>query len=857
MAISRLVAGGAGGVRPPIGAFFGKSTAANDNAQKVSSDFIITDMIGSFLGNISGITAELKKIQQFSKDAIKSFERLVVDMRKLNNDTTLKFKTVNALIKKDNMEFLRSITMTYQNISGTAGVAAAGIAGAVNVPETKDESRPAGSGSSITSILGGLAGAALTGAALVKGAKSAIAPVAAGAKVAAVAEGAAKPALSAVVKKKVAGSISKTVLKAIPGVAALAGVFFAASRALDGDLTGAGLEIASGAAASIPGVGTAASLTTQVGLLARDIYKEHYGIQFEDDPLKQERMAEIIEMVKKELTPDIGEVIAAPTEKPIAQTGRNMTSRNLAASIGGPEATREKAAANPDAGTPAKSDERFKGKSVEEITDILWDEHGDHMIAQKEAELIFKKLNGKYDADIESFKPLWEQKNPDGTWKNKFTGRDGKEITDPEERKKFQSSTGKNLADKIESSNSDNPSRLPKTTRTWASMAENEISIPKNWGSFPYTADNLRSAARSLYSEGVNVSSQESVDLSRLKDRAASIAKMKSDPKAAVTPTTPTAPADKTSGAVPGADRFQMNSAVKAEYEKLIKEQPLSWQNDASVQRDAYDEAMLIVRSKGGSVFSGSPTKVSDASSSPSAPADGTSGAAATGSSGSASGAAETGSSGTTSAANGTPSAATASVAPAPAQPERTTRSLSQSESTLKIGGMPAVEGQPLAPIQISAIDLALGMNPANAKNYPAWVLDQYAKQKRKEGTPDKGMGDQTKPDLGTGGEDASGGGGGGGGGGDPTGKSETEAGAPGGTPEPIQSAPPNVPADLVPPSQQNQDNTPIVMNNNSSSSSGSISGGAADKVSGQNLPMNAQNASLTEYFAKQNISYQ
>ena len=728
MAISRLVAGGAGGARPPIGAFFGKSKAANDNAQKVSSDFIITDMIGSFLGNISGITAELKKIQQFSKDAIKSFERLVVDMRKLNLDITSKFKTVNALIKKDNMEFLRSITMTYQNISGTAGIAAAGIGGAVNVPETKDESRPAGSGSSITSILGGLAGAALTGAALLKGAKSAIAPAAAGAKVAAVAEGAAKPALSAVVKKKVAGSISKTVLKAIPGVAALAGVFFAASRALEGDLTGAGLEIASGAAASIPGVGTAASLTTQVGLLARDIYKEHYGIQFEDDPLKQERMAEIIEMVKKELTPDIGEVIAAPTEKPIAQTGRNMTSRNLAASIGGPEAAREIAAAKPSAQS--------------------------------------------YDADVEKLKPLWEQKNPDGTWKNKFTGRDGKEITDPEERKKFASSRSRELQNKL-------------------------------------------------------------------------------DPKGSGT----TAP-----GAVPGADRFQMNSAVKAEYEKLIKEQPLTWQNDASVQRDAYDEAMLIVRSKGGSVFSGSPMKVSDASSSPSAPADGTSGAAETGSSGTASGAAsgaaETGSSGTPSAATGTPSAATASVAPAPAQPERTTRSLSQSESTVKIGGMPAVEGQPLAPEQISAIDFALRMSPVNAKNYPAWVLDQYAKQKRKEGTPDKGMGDQTKPDLGTGGEDASGGGGGGGGG-DPTGKSETEAGAPGGMPEPIQSAPPNVPADLVPPSQQNQDNTPIVMNNNSSSSSGSVSGGAADKVSGQNLPMNAQNASLTEYFAKQNINYQ
>jgi hypothetical protein len=55
----------------------------------------------------------------------------------------------------------------------------------------------------------------------------------------------------------------------------------------------------------------------------------------------------------------------------------------------------------------------------------------------------------EYDADIEKSKPTWEQKNPDGTWKNKFTGPDGKEITDPEERKKFQSSRGKDLANKI------------------------------------------------------------------------------------------------------------------------------------------------------------------------------------------------------------------------------------------------------------------------------------------------------------------------------------------------------------------------------------------------------------------------
>jgi len=73
MAISSLVVGGNAGARPPVGAFFGKSTPANDNSQKVSSDFISGDVMGSILGSISGISAELKKVQQFSKDVIKGF----------------------------------------------------------------------------------------------------------------------------------------------------------------------------------------------------------------------------------------------------------------------------------------------------------------------------------------------------------------------------------------------------------------------------------------------------------------------------------------------------------------------------------------------------------------------------------------------------------------------------------------------------------------------------------------------------------------------------------------------------------------------------------------------------------------
>lgn len=64
----------------------------------------------------------------------------------------------------------------------------------------------------------------------------------------------------------------KSMLKKVPlGVGLLAGGAFAASRAMRGDLTGAGLELASGAASIVPGAGTAASLGIDAALMARDM----------------------------------------------------------------------------------------------------------------------------------------------------------------------------------------------------------------------------------------------------------------------------------------------------------------------------------------------------------------------------------------------------------------------------------------------------------------------------------------------------------------------------------------------------------------------------------------------------------
>lgn len=71
---------------------------------------------------------------------------------------------------------------------------------------------------------------------------------------------------------KVAGKFgAKSLIKKIPLIGALAGLGFGASRAMDGDWTGAGMEVASGVAGIVPGIGTAASLGIDGALLARDM----------------------------------------------------------------------------------------------------------------------------------------------------------------------------------------------------------------------------------------------------------------------------------------------------------------------------------------------------------------------------------------------------------------------------------------------------------------------------------------------------------------------------------------------------------------------------------------------------------
>jgi hypothetical protein len=654
MAISALNVGGTTGARPSVGAFFGKSTAANDNAQKVSSDFISGDMMSSILGSISGISAELKKIQQLSKDVIKSFERLVADMRKLNNDITAKFKSVNAQMKKDNVDFLRSITRSYGDALE-----------AVNVPEKAVGAVGAAAATAAAPAGGSIADAAAsiasTAADLLSGSKKAVGAAAAKETVKDVAKGASKPTLKAVVKKVAASAGGKMLAKAIPGVALVAGLFSAASRAFEGDFKGAAAEATLGAAATIPGVGTAASVAGNVALLARDIYKEYYGVQPEDDPQAKERLQEIVDMLKSEISGDVKETVIK---------------------VGGEEV-----------------------KQGEPLSDK-------QMIAVEGA---LAMGNNNY--------PDWLMEQY-----NKQKG----------EKAAGAPAGGNNTA---------------------AAPPLPQVSV---------TANQPTGADAATGNEGTPAQGQTNQK-------------------------TPSAPAAEATTATPPAAATPAAEAT-----------------------------------------TGAPMKVADIPSSVPAdtPAEG---------------------------GNATAAAAAPTNAPPPAAPAMGTPAQVEEDfsNLANVSGVQVEKGKDLPDKAMMTLDAMMENDPeATARKYPAWVLEQYAKQSGKEGSPAGGMGDQTKPDLGTGGEDATGGGGGGGGG-ESTGKPEGEVGAPGGTPEPIQSAPPNVPADLAPPSQTSQNNKPIVMNNESSSSSGSVTSGEADNMSGQNLPMTAQNEALTEYFAKQNIDYQ
>ena len=65
--------------------------------------------------------------------------------------------------------------------------------------------------------------------------------------------------------------LGKSLLKKIPGIGLGMGILFAGQRAMAGDFSGAGLELLSGVASTVPGLGTAASVGLDAALMAKDM----------------------------------------------------------------------------------------------------------------------------------------------------------------------------------------------------------------------------------------------------------------------------------------------------------------------------------------------------------------------------------------------------------------------------------------------------------------------------------------------------------------------------------------------------------------------------------------------------------
>ena len=85
------------------------------------------------------------------------------------------------------------------------------------------------------------------------------------------AQSAAKKAAAKTAAKAGAKGLGKAVLKKIPLIGLGAGILFGAQRALAGDFVGAGMELASGASGTVPGLGTAASVAIDAALVAKDV----------------------------------------------------------------------------------------------------------------------------------------------------------------------------------------------------------------------------------------------------------------------------------------------------------------------------------------------------------------------------------------------------------------------------------------------------------------------------------------------------------------------------------------------------------------------------------------------------------
>lgn len=101
-------------------------------------------------------------------------------------------------------------------------------------------------------------------------------------------------AIRKLVEKKLPSMMGKVVGKSIPFLGTAFGLGEGISRLVDGDMVGAGMAAASGFGSA------ATAIPLSVGLLAKDIYKDIYKVEPENDPLAAGRLEEIKDIVADE-----------------------------------------------------------------------------------------------------------------------------------------------------------------------------------------------------------------------------------------------------------------------------------------------------------------------------------------------------------------------------------------------------------------------------------------------------------------------------------------------------------------------------------------------------------------------------
>jgi hypothetical protein len=185
--------------------------------------------------------------------AYKKYQNSLIDQQKkqqnLTSDIDKAFKSTDAYIKgiaeSSKLDIERSIT---ENLVTAAGSALGGVVGNI----------------------GGRLGQKVLGKTASNVGTKAVAKTGTKAVAKAGTKAVAKTGIKAGAKIG-AKAVGKSLLKKIPVVGLLAGVGFGLSRLMDGDYAGAALELASGAAGTIPGIGTAASVGIDTALAAKDM----------------------------------------------------------------------------------------------------------------------------------------------------------------------------------------------------------------------------------------------------------------------------------------------------------------------------------------------------------------------------------------------------------------------------------------------------------------------------------------------------------------------------------------------------------------------------------------------------------